>query len=204
MAKEKKLKSDTASEQKFLRVEEVAEILSVNRSTIFVWIKKGLLVPIRIGGVLRFDANDVTRIIGQGKLRQSRGKIRQILLIDDDQLIRNSLSKVLKQANYGVTTAENGESAIEKIKETFFDLIISDIRMPKMNGLDTIRAIRKAQKSLGRPRAGEMLITGFHEGDPQTQAIELGVDDCLFKPFSVDDFLRVVRENIRKREAIEK
>ena len=102
-----------------------------------------------------------------------------------------------------MTTAEDGEAALQKIKEASFDLIVSDIRMPKMNGLETIRAIRRTQKNLGRPRSGEMLITAFHEGDPQVQAAELGVDDCLFKPFSIDEFLRAVRENIRRKEAIE-
>ncbi len=195
--------ADNSAEKKYLRVEEVAQLLLVNRSTIFVWIKKGLLAPIRIGGVIRFDPSDVSRFIKEGKLRESRRKTKRILLIDDDHLIRDSLSKVLKQANYEVVTAEDGEAALQKIKETSFDLIISDIRMPKMNGLETIRAIRRTKKNLGQPRSGEMLITAFHEGDPEVQATELGVDDCLFKPFSIEELLRAVRQNIRRREAIE-
>jgi len=194
---------DTNHDKKYLRVEEVAELLTVNRSTVFSWINKGHLTPIRIGGVLRFDAEDISRALQDGKSRPVRNRRRKkILLIDDDELVLSSITHVLRENHYDVTAVTSGRKALEKVQESTFDLIVSDMRMPEMNGLETIRAIRRLQKELNRPKCAEILITAFQDKDPQTEATELGIPDCIFKPFDVEKFLLAVRVHIRRKEAV--
>lgn len=92
--------------------------------------------------------------------------------------MRDTLLVVLEDEGFEVTGAANGYEAIEKIKETSFDLVICDIRMAGMDGLDTLATLKKSQ-----PELKSIIMTGYASTEDPIRAIKLGVNDYLFKPF---------------------
>ena len=111
--------------------------------------------------------------------------MQHILLIDDDENIRSILSMLLKNIGYDVEVAEDGEKGIKLFDEMGdFDLVISDIRMPNMDGNEVARYIRNSDKS----SASLIAITGV-PGEIQPETF----DYSLTKPFSLKDFGHMVR-----------
>ena len=115
-----------------------------------------------------------------------------ILLIDDDALVLQSLSLSLEDEDYAVTTACGGKEAIALCKEQRFEVVVCDIRMPQMNGIDTLRAIKQIQ-----PEVRTIVITGYAD-DPSVpvEALRLGVDDYLLKPFDDELLFHSVARNL--------
>ena len=120
---------------------------------------------------------------------------KKILLIDDEDLVRESLKKLLRKSGYDVITARNGSEALQNIQEDDFDLIISDIRMPDMDGVEVVKRIRVylKQKKKSIP---EIIITGYASKESLEEAAKLKVADYIYKPFNVKDFLEVVKRNV--------
>lgn len=121
---------------------------------------------------------------------------KNILLIDDEELVTKTLLKFLKKEGYAASLAKSGREALEKVRRTDFQLIICDVRMPEMDGIETIRHIRaELEKSNKRP-IPEVMITGYADVDKYEFAMELEVTDYLYKPFDNVDFLRVIKRTI--------
>ena len=89
-------------------------------------------------------------------------KPTKILVVDDDRSIRNMLNIVLKRNGYGVTTEDSAESALNRLKNEFFDLIISDIKMPGISGIELLRKIKTLQ-----PEVPVIMITAFASMSPE-------------------------------------
>ncbi|OLC30660.1 MAG: hypothetical protein AUH31_04260 [Armatimonadetes bacterium 13_1_40CM_64_14] len=115
----------------------------------------------------------------------------RILVVDDEESIRDLCARVLTRAGYAVKTAASGEDAVSTLAETAFDLLISDIRMPGMSGLEVLERAKTAY-----PQIRVVLITGF--GTPQilTRGQPPGADRILTKPFSPAELLAAVQENL--------
>ncbi|HOW42853.1 MAG TPA: response regulator [Candidatus Omnitrophota bacterium] len=121
---------------------------------------------------------------------------KQILIVDDDHLITKSLQKLLKKEGLSATIAANGEQAVELVKNQDFDLIVSDIKMPGMNGIETLKKIRELRNNAGKQPIPEVLITGFVEEASLKNALELKVAGFIYKPFSTDEFIGAVKKNL--------
>ena len=121
---------------------------------------------------------------------------KKILVIDDEELITKSLLRLLDKAGYDTTVVRSGKEALGKVKENDFDLIISDVRMPEMDGVDTIKEIRSFLKSSRKELIPEILITGYADKEKYEAAMGLKVVDYLYKPFDMTDFLQVVKKTI--------
>ncbi len=115
-----------------------------------------------------------------------------ILVVDDDDGIRELLKKYLSEKNFLVTTAENAEDAKEKISSIKFDLIILDIMMPGKSGLDFI-SIEK--KKINTP---VILLTAKGEVEERVKGLEVGADDYLSKPFEPKELVLRIRNIISK------
>lgn len=122
---------------------------------------------------------------------------KKILVVDDEELVSGSLKVLLKKEGYNVTIAKSGTEAIEKVKAADFDLIISDIRMPEMDGIETIKQIRTYLEKANKKTIPEVLITGYADIDKYEKGMDLEVIDCLYKPFENNEFLSIVRKNIK-------
>jgi len=105
--------------------------------------------------------------------------IKNILIIDDEELVTKSLLKLLRKEGYAAVIARSGQEAIEKVKETNFNLIICDVRMPEMDGIETIKQIRAYLEKSNKKLIPEVLITGYADEDKYKQALELKVADYI-------------------------
>ncbi|GEM_PF-340202 len=121
--------------------------------------------------------------------------MKRILVIDDDELFLTTLERVLKKSNFEVKTAQNGFQALEIVKSEQFDLIISDVRMPGMDGIATLNSIQTHS-----PMSRKIVVTGFASDTAPIQAIKLGVDDYLKKPFEMQEFMDAVRRSLSRSD----
>lgn len=113
----------------------------------------------------------------------------KVLVVDDDSLMREFLDETLCRANYAVDLACTGDEALEKIKSTEYDVILSDIRMPKMSGMELLKAVKE-----NSPQSKIMLMTAYGTIENAVEAMKLGAFDYVTKPFSADDIeLKVKR-----------
>jgi two-component system, NtrC family, response regulator PilR len=118
----------------------------------------------------------------------------KILVVDDDASIRNMLGIVLKKSGYQVTTAENSESALKHLKSETFSLIISDIKMPGISGIDLL----KKTKAL-LPEIPVIMITAFASANDAVEAMKLGAEDYITKPFNLDELKLIIEKSLYKK-----
>ena len=118
--------------------------------------------------------------------------IAHILVVDDDDGIRSLVKKYLIEKNFLVNTADSAESASEKIKIIKFDLIVLDIMMPGINGLEFIE---RNKKILDTPI---ILLTAKGEASERVQGLETGADDYLAKPFEPKELILRIRNILNK------
>lgn len=104
-----------------------------------------------------------------------------ILVVDDDEAILDLLEDVLTEEGYRVARASSGEEAIAKLKEEKPYLLLLDIKMPGMDGIEVLRRVRKINKDIG-----VIMITAYSDIEAAKYAIELGVFDYIRKPFDLN------------------
>jgi CheY-like chemotaxis protein len=121
---------------------------------------------------------------------------KNILLVDDEIMITKSLQKLLKKEGFNAITSQTGQEAIEKIKTQHFDLIVSDVNMPQMDGIELIENIRAYLKAQSKPPVPEILITGYVNEEKYKYAAELKPADYIYKPFDRSHFLETVKRNL--------
>ena len=115
----------------------------------------------------------------------------RILVMEDDVNIARGLATILGDENYSVEVANDGQSAIDAFKKEDFDLLIADIRLPDMNGLDVIKQVRRHT-----PETKIIVITGFVSTTVAVDAMHNGVADFLPKPFSENQIIKSVEKTL--------
>jgi len=120
-----------------------------------------------------------------------------ILIVDDDNRIRDLLKEYLKENNYVVSTSENAENAKVKLSHLKFDLIVLDVMMPGQNGYDFTREIKK------KINIPIILLTAKGEVENRIKGLELGADDYLGKPFEPKELLLRIKNIISKNKKID-
>ncbi len=121
----------------------------------------------------------------------------RILLVDDEPSILSVLCTVLRSEDYDVTTANDGHQAIELIKNEEFDLVISDIRMAPVNGMDILKVLHQE-----RPDVSVIMLTAYGSVETAIEALKLGAFDYVTKPFKVDELLITVQRALSYRNAL--
>lgn len=112
-----------------------------------------------------------------------------ILIIDDDAQLRHSFEKLLTQEGHTVQTAPTGEAGITIVKEALPDLVITDVRLPGLSGLETFRIIRDID-----PQLPVIVMTAFGTTETAIEATKLGAFDYVLKPFEVPDILTLIEQ----------
>lgn len=112
--------------------------------------------------------------------------------IDDELGIRESLKLILEN-DYDVSIATNGEECLKFLKENPVDLVMLDIKMPKISGLDILNKIKSS-----RPGIKVIMVTGYRSVDTASEAIKIGADDYIVKPFASKDILETVKKILSK------
>ncbi|MER3431684.1 MAG: Fis family transcriptional regulator [Blastocatellia bacterium] len=121
-----------------------------------------------------------------------------ILIVDDEQSYRQLLSLVFEGDRHQIRTATNGRDAIELIKREPVDVVLTDVRMPDMDGIELLRSAREFQ-----PDIGVILMTAFASVETAREAFKLGADDFIQKPFDVEELKLIVRKTLEKQQLID-
>ena len=120
-----------------------------------------------------------------------------ILVVDDEPQIRTLLAMALRREGYLVTVREDGLAALADLERSDISVLLTDLKMPRMNGLELIRAAKSR-----RPDLASILITAFASTETAVEALRQGADDYLPKPFQLDDLRRVVERALTTRRML--
>jgi len=193
----------------FLTTEEVLEYLQVNLRTVYRLIKAGKIPAVRVGRQWRFRKADIdlwlegqqtaarTRTTGAGEAGSADGgtgaaghtdigppRRPRVLVVDDEASIRDLLAKTLALAEYDVDASPDGRAAITRLRAQNYDLLITDLKMPGMDGLTLIREARRLA-----PTLPVVIITAYSTEASAIEALNLGVHGYLTKPFRIAKIL---------------
>ena len=116
----------------------------------------------------------------------------KVLVIDDDDLILKTLGNVLAKQGYFYRLAGDAETALKHVAENEFDIILADIRMPVMNGVDAVKKIQDDRKRQNRIEIPIIFITGYADDGMHFKAGRLG--EVIQKPFNLDQLMITMRE----------
>jgi len=125
---------------------------------------------------------------------QTEEKKINLLMVDDEKDLLLSLSKMLKNRDFEITTATDGKQAIKEAKKGKFDLAILDMKMPGMNGIELLQILKKKHKFLEI-----IILTGYGGIDSAVEATKLGAYDYLEKPINLERLLEALGEAYRTR-----
>ncbi len=122
----------------------------------------------------------------------------RILVIDDDDNVRNSLAAALRENGYLVDVAETGKDAIAKSMAILYNLALVDLRLPDMNGLELLTQMREKI-----PKMVKIIVTGYPSLENAIEAVNRGANGYIVKPYTMEDLLQKVKEQLqRQRESI--
>jgi two-component system response regulator PilR (NtrC family) len=121
-----------------------------------------------------------------------------ILIVDDEQSYRQLLSLVFEGDGHTIRTASNGREALALLQSEPADVVISDVRMPDMDGIEMLSSVRETQ-----PDLGVVLMTAFASVETAREAFKLGADDFIQKPFDVEELKLIVKKTLEKQALID-
>ncbi len=121
----------------------------------------------------------------------------RVLLVDDEEEFTDVLSKRLEARNLKVKTVNRGEDAVHMVDQQSFDVIILDLAMPGMDGLETLQQIKA-----NHPDAEIIMLTGHASVESSVQAMKIGAEDLLEKPVDMADLLSKIEEAHKKRVVV--
>lgn len=117
----------------------------------------------------------------------------KILVVDDEQSMREFLAIMLKKEGHAVVAAENGVHALKAMQVEIFDLVITDVRMPQVDGIEVLRTVKEIS-----PETVVIVITAFASTDTAVEAMRLGAYDYITKPFNVDQVKLIIQKALEK------
>jgi putative two-component system response regulator len=132
--------------------------------------------------------------------KSSEQRLADILVVDDQEIILKLLEETLRSEGYSVRTATNGYEALNAISEKKPDLIITDMLMPKMNGVDMVAKLKESPDTRLIP---VIMLTGLFDFDNKVKALEVGVDDFLGKPFNRVELITKARALLKTKMYID-
>jgi len=119
----------------------------------------------------------------------------KILVVDDEDIVRTSCSRTLSPEGYDVRLAKNGAEGLKMASEERFDLVLTDLKMPDMDGIEVLRIIKEQW-----PETAVIIVTGYQTVDTAVKAIKLGAYDYIEKPFTPDALITAVREALTNKQ----
>jgi DNA-binding NtrC family response regulator len=123
------------------------------------------------------------------------GENARIIIIDDDESIRQVLKTILEEEGYAVDTADTGKEAVLKTNEKVYNLALIDMRLPDIEGIDLILKIKDTT-----PRMRKIIVTGYPTIQNAMEAVDKQADAFILKPFDVERVLQTIREQLMKQD----
>jgi len=121
----------------------------------------------------------------------------KILVIDDETIVHESCSRILTDEGYIIESAFTGQEGLKKIEEGSYDLVITDLKMPGISGMEALKKIKD-----NNPDIGIIMVTGYSTAETAVEAMKLGAFDYLPKPFTPDEIISVVSKAIEKKQIL--
>ena len=122
-------------------------------------------------------------------------KHARILVVDDDESIRNTMQAILKDEGYLVDLATTGNDAIQKTEETTYNVVLIDIRLPDMEGVNLLNLMKDTV-----PRTRKIMVTGYPSMQNAIKALNKNADAYLIKPVDIEKLLNTVKEQLKLQE----
>jgi two-component system response regulator PilR (NtrC family) len=122
----------------------------------------------------------------------------RVLVVDDEQSMRDLLAITLEKQGYEVTVADSGETAVDNIRRTVFDAVITDIKMVKVSGLEVLRITKDLS-----PETAVIVITAVGSTETAVEAMKLGAYDYITKPFKLDEINLIVKNALERKRLVE-
>lgn len=119
---------------------------------------------------------------------------KKLLVIDDEPAIREGVRRILESESFQVETFASGHAALERIKQEPFDLVVTDLKMPGISGMEVLKAIKEIQ-----PDLPVIFITGYSSVDSAVEVMKLGAVDYIAKPFTPEEMLQTVKTALEQR-----
>jgi len=119
----------------------------------------------------------------------------RILIIDDDEAIRRTLSSILEEKGYIIDTAKNAEEAIKKSASTYYNLALIDIKLPDIEGIDLLNKLQEIS-----PEMIKIILTGYPSLQNAVKAVNRGADGYLIKPVNIDDLHKMIKKHLKRQE----
>ncbi len=123
--------------------------------------------------------------------------MERILIVEDEKGVRDVLGHLLKREGYEVTVAASGEDAVRVLDEEIFDLVITDIKLPKLDGIGVLKAVKETQ-----PDTAVIMITAYAKFESAVSAMQEGAYDYIAKPFNVDEISLRIRRALERRRLL--
>jgi two-component system, response regulator, stage 0 sporulation protein F len=120
-------------------------------------------------------------------------KIFSILVVDDEQVVRDTVSRILMDEGFNVSSAEDGRSAVEAARNRNFDAALLDLKLPDINGIEVLERIK-----IFNPDIKAVIMTAYEIKELVNRAFELGAFTCLHKPFEIKKLLQIFNEMKQK------
>ena len=121
----------------------------------------------------------------------------RILVIDDETIVHESCNRILTEEGYSIDSAYTGQEGFSKIEEGSYDLVITDMKMPGISGMEALKKIKD-----DNPDIGIIMVTGYSTAETAVEAMKLGAFDYLPKPFTPDELITVVSKALEKKKVL--
>jgi len=167
-----------------METRQAAEFLGAHIETVRRMARRGELPAYKIGRDWRFSKETLTRWRETHRIRQ---RIPLVLAVDDEKSIRQTVSEFLQGAGYRVVTAENGTRALETARQEIPDLVLLDLVMPGMSGVDVLQALRSMD-----PDLPVVIVTGYPDSRLMAEAMRFAPVTLLSKPVDKEALLKAV------------
>jgi excisionase family DNA binding protein len=173
-----------------MNIKEAAVYLRLNSMTVYRLAQKRQLPAFKVGGNWRFKKQLLDNWMAE-KVSSGRGSI---LIVDDDLMILDALREMVQGQGYQAFTAETGELALEAIEKRKFDLILLDLMLPGLKGVELLESIKRKDKDVV-----VVVITGYADDPIALQAMALGPLLLVRKPFRENDIIEALSIVMKKR-----
>ncbi|NLT22676.1 MAG: sigma-54-dependent Fis family transcriptional regulator, partial [Syntrophorhabdus sp.] len=121
-----------------------------------------------------------------------------VLIVEDDTKLRHALKEIMTREGYAVDATESGDTAVSMIKDTVYDLVITDLKLPGIDGMDVLRSVQKLARD-----TSVIIITAYATVDTAVEAMKEGAEDYIAKPFNLEEIRLVVRKVLDKKALVD-
>ena len=166
-----------------MTVQEAADYLRVTEKTVYRLLKRGHIPATKVGRQWRFEKAAIDEWLHRNSVRT---KVT-ILVVDDEEVVRELFKETLEELGHSVIAVESGLEGLELVKQQDFDLVFLDLKMPKMVGDDFIARLKAI-----KPRLPVTIITGYPDSGMMKRALAQGPFGVMNKPFSESDIITAI------------